>query len=156
MRERWQKNLRQLWQLCHWSTLASQSWLAGETFAQGGWFPILRTFVEAKFQFVIQSNDALRLLVAGSTAEQRLLLLRARLALSVIALFPASMRLKRHHRRGELEGGQKALAEVVFTHDGDDDFDANSGGEEKDQRNGHVEQLLYHWKDRGKGIGGLP
>ena len=38
------------------------------------------------------------------------------------------------------------------------DFDVNSGGEEKDQRNGDVEQLLYHWKNRGKGIAfvGLP
>ena len=37
-----------------------------------------------------------------------------------------------------------------------DDFDVNSGGEEKGKRNGNVEQFLYHWKDGGKGIAELP
>ena len=46
--------------------------------------------------------------------------------------------------------------DLIFSDD--DDFHANPGGEEKDQRNGDVEQLLYHWKNRSKGIAfvGLP
>ena len=113
----------------------------------------------------------LRLLVAGSTAEQRLLLLRARW-------------IHRHHfqqwhhvasiseiiiaQRRQAGGREKGSCRGLFWMDedfhqwwrqwlwllfsADDDFDMNLGGEEKDQRNGNVEQLLYHWKDRGKGI----